>query len=83
MTRRTTYRIAGGSLLIEARDAWSAEAIDALFPGWYLTPEAGEDDGASTPAIVVGSGTAPAPIPAGLSALDVAGGGTWYTDGRT
>ena len=83
MTRRTTYHVAGGSLLIEARDAWSAEAIDALFPGWYLTPDLEAGDGDSAPAIVVGSGAAPAPIPAGLSAFDVAGGGTCYTDGRT
>ena len=83
MTRRTAYRVAGGSLVIEARDAWSAEAIDTLFPGWYLTPDAEEGACASAPAIVVGSSTAPAPIPAGLSAFDVAGGGTCYTDGRT
>ena len=83
MTRRTTYHVAGGSLLVEARDAWSAEAIDALFPGWYLTPDAEAGDGGSAPAIVLGSGAAPAAIPAGLSAFDVAGGGTCYTDGRT
>jgi hypothetical protein len=83
MTRRTSYRVAGGSLLVEARDAWTAEAIDALFPGWYLTPdrEAGGSD--TVPAIVLETGTARTAIPSGLNAFAVAGGGTCYTDGRT
>jgi hypothetical protein len=82
MTRRTSYRVAGGSLLVEARDAWTAEAIDALFPGWYLTPD-GEAGGSGTaPAIVLETGTAATPIPSGLPGFAVAGGGTCYTDGR-
>ena len=83
MTRRTAYRVAGGSLLVETRDTWSADAIDALFAGWYLTPDDEAAGGSASPAIVLGSGAAPAAIPAGLSAFDVAGGGTCYTDGRT
>jgi hypothetical protein len=75
--------VAGGSLLVETRDAWSADAIDALFPGWYLTPDDEAADGSTAPAIVLRSGAAPAVIPTGLSAFDVAGGGTCYTDGRT
>jgi hypothetical protein len=83
VTRRTAYRVAGGSLLVEARDAWAAEAIDALFPGWYLTldPDAGAG-GSTAPAIVLETGPAAA-IPPGLPAFAVAGGGTCYTDGRT
>jgi hypothetical protein len=83
VTRRTTYHVAGGSLLVEARDAWSADAIDGLFPGWYLTPDAEPGDEGTAPAIVFGTGAAPTSIPAGLSAFDVAGGGTCYSDGRT
>ena len=82
MRRRTTYHVAGGSLLVEARDDWSAEAVDAIFAGWYLTPA---DDGSAVttaPAIALESGAAPGAIPSGLAAFDVAGGGTCYTDGR-
>ncbi|MEO5820020.1 MAG: hypothetical protein ABIT71_05905 [Vicinamibacteraceae bacterium] len=82
MTRRTTYRVAGASLLVETRDAWSAEAIDALFPGWYLTQETDGGGTASTPAITLESGTVPGRIPARLTEFAVAGGGTCYTDGR-
>lgn len=88
MTRRTLYGVAGESLLVEAGDDWAAAAIDALFAGWHLTPQGGDAQAAasaavSMPAIVMRSDAAPAPIPAGLQAFDVAGGGTCYTDGRT
>jgi hypothetical protein len=79
MVRRTTYRVAGGSLLVETRDAWTAEAVDALFPGWYLTPVEGRQ---GAPAMALGTGGSPAPMPAGLPGFAVAGGGTCYTDGR-
>ena len=82
MTRRTTYHVAGGSLLVEARDAWSADAVDALFAGWYLTPADDAGGVPTAPAIVLESGAAPGAIPSGLQAFDVAGGGTCYTDGR-
>lgn len=83
MTRRTTYRVAGQSLPIDARDAWAAEAIDALFAGWYLTPTAEADAGTAAPAIVIGGTAGPAPIPPGLRGFEVAGGGTCYTDDGT
>ena len=78
MTRKTSYQVAGRSLMVEARDAWAATAIDALFPSWYLTP-GGEM--AAAPAISLATGGGPAPIPPGLPAFAVAGGGTCYTDG--
>jgi hypothetical protein len=81
VTRRTTYHVAGGSLLVEARDAWSADAIDALFAGWYLTPEA--ESGSRAPAIVLRSERSRVPIPEGLHEFEVAGGGMCHTDGRT
>jgi hypothetical protein len=83
VSRRTTYRVAGGPLLVEARDAWTADAIDALFAGWYLTPDASANGPATVPAIVLASTATPAAIPAGLTGFAVAGGGTCYTDGRT
>lgn len=81
MQRRRLYRVAGESLLVEAQDAWSQAAIDALFAGWYLTPDEAADEAASVPGIVMSSGTGPAAIPSGLDAFSVAGGGTCHTDG--
>ncbi len=65
---------------MEARDAWSATTIDALFEGWYLAEDDGPDEGAPS-AIVMRGGVIPARIPPGLAAFEVAGGGTCYTDG--
>jgi hypothetical protein len=82
VTRQTSYRVAGGSLVVETRDAWTAEAIDALFPGWYLTPDAPSAGRAATPAITLETGATHTRIPGGLTGFAVAGGGTCYTDGR-
>lgn len=81
--RRTRYRVAGRSLLVEAQDAWTAYAIDALFAGWYLVPEGEADEDPSAPAIVMRSAVRPARIPAGLHEFEIAGGGRCYTDGST
>ena len=83
MQQRTLYRVAGESLLVETRDDWAAAAIDALFAGWYLTPDAGVDAAPPVPGIVMSSEVRPAPIPSGLDGFEVAGGGTCYTDGDT
>jgi hypothetical protein len=87
------YRVAGESLLVETHDRWAADAIDDLFAGWYLTPDDRLNDQANdranangvtpAPAIVMSSAIRPDPIPTGLPAFEVAGGGTCYTDGRT
>lgn len=82
MTRRTQYRVAGTSLVVETGDAWSADALDALFAGWYVTPD-GAPASTAPPAIVVSSTAAPVLIPNGLPAFEVAGGGTCYVDGRS
>ena len=77
------YRVAGQPLLVEAQDAWTAHAIDALFAGWYLEWE-GEAAEEVSPAAIVMRSAAQAPrMPAGLHAFDVAGGGTCHTDGTT
>jgi hypothetical protein len=81
--QRTLYRVAGESLLVETRDEWAAAAIDTLFAGWYLTPDAAVDADPSVPGLVMSSDVRPAPIPRGLDGFEVAGGGTCYTDGDT
>lgn len=80
--RRTIYQVAGQSLPVEARDAWSASVIDTLFAGWYL---AGDDEAAAgqdMPAIVMKRAAQPIQMPAGLQEFAIADGGTCYTDGR-
>ena len=83
MTRRTIYRVAGRSLLVEAQDSWAANVLEALFTGWYLVPDGDVEEEPSTPAIVMRSAVKPARIPVGLHAFEIAGGGTCYTDGTT
>ena len=55
------------------------------FAGWYLMPETPAKTTAPRrrPSSMRQRASAPAPIPAGLAAFEVAGGGTCYTDGRT
>ena len=84
MTRRTIYRVADQSLLVDAQDAWAAEATAALFAGWYLDSEReSRAEPPSAPPIVVRR-VAPVPrIPPGLPVFEIAGGGTCHTDGCT
>jgi hypothetical protein len=83
LTRRTVYRVAGQSLLVEVHDSWTADALDALFAGWYLVAEACARQEPSRPEIVIRCAVTPGPIPAGLDEFEIAGGGTCHTDGRT
>jgi hypothetical protein len=84
VTRPTIYRVAGQPLLVDARDAWAAEATAALFANWYLdSDDEAASDSPTTPAIVMRS-AAPVPrIPAGLPVFEIAGGGTCHTDAGT
>jgi hypothetical protein len=77
--RRTHYAVAGTSLLVEARGRWAADAVDALFDGWYLTP-AGEAGDASAPVLTVRSEGEKVVVPSGLETFAVAGG-TCHVDG--
>jgi hypothetical protein len=80
VTRRTTYRVAGGSLRVETHGRWAAEVVAAQFAGWYLAPV--EAPAApEAPPIVVRSDVAPPAIPTGSAAFDVAGGGVCHVHG--
>lgn len=81
MIRRTHYRVAGGSLLVETRDGWAADAVDALFDGWYLTAAADGAADAPAPMLTVRSEGAKVVVPSGLETFAVAGGGTCHVDG--
>ena len=83
LTRRTIYRVAGQSLVVEARDTWAANVIEKLFAGWYLTPDIEAKEEPSAPAIVIRSGVTPPQIPQRWQQFEIAGGGTCYTDGKT
>lgn len=83
LTQRTVYRVAGQSLVVEARDTWAANVIEKLFAGWYLTPEVEAREAPSAPAIVIRSGLRPPQIPQGWQQFEIAGGGDCYTDGET
>jgi hypothetical protein len=84
LARPTIYRVAGQRLLVEAQDAWAADAAAALFADWYLESEGeGLAEPALTPAIVMRS-AAPVPqVPDGLPVFAIAGGGTCHTDAGT
>ena len=81
MTRRSTYRIAGTSLTLDAHGAWAASVIDARLAGWYLSPAATEEHAA--PAIVVRSGDRRGEIPRGLGTFDLTDDAICHTDGRS
>ncbi|HXM34067.1 MAG TPA: hypothetical protein VN920_02685, partial [Pyrinomonadaceae bacterium] len=81
-TQRTTYRVAGQSIVVEAQDAWAAKAIEELFAGWYLTPASATKQ-ESSPAIVIRSSVSPVFITGGWHQFEIAGGGTCYTDGKS
>lgn len=83
MTGRATYRVAGQSLVVEAQDAWTAGAIDALFAGWYLFRDAGLTGEPSPPALVMRSTAQPPRIPVGLEEFEIAGNARCSTDGQT
>ncbi|MEO8436057.1 MAG: hypothetical protein ABI596_14245 [Pyrinomonadaceae bacterium] len=81
-TRRTTYQVAGQSIVVETQDTWAAKVIEELFAGWYLTP-AGVAKADSSPAIVIRSSVSPPRVPGNWPQFEIAGGGTCFTDGKS
>ena len=84
-TLRTTYRVAGQSIVVETHDSWAARVIEELFAGWYLTADtagvkATKADTA-VPDIVISSSVSPLQIPTDWHQFEVAGGGQCHTDG--
>ena len=85
-TRRTTYQVAGQSIVVEARDNWAAKVIEALFAGWYLTPDnstAATKAESPAPEIVIRSTVSPPQIPPHWHQFEIAGSGICHTDGQT
>jgi hypothetical protein len=86
-TQRMIYRVAAQTIVVEAQDTWAAKAIEKLFAGWYLTRDTATPhlslDASLPPAIVVRSSIKPPEIPRGWPQFEIAGGGTFFTDGKT
>lgn len=83
--QRSIYLVADQTLLVEAKDFWAARVIEALFAGWYLTPQAGTPAGplpGSPPGIVIQSTVTPPDIPRDWTQFEIAGHGTCFTDGK-
>lgn len=84
-TQRTTYRVGGQSIVVEAQDNWAAKVISELFAGWYLTPAA-DAQGASEAArvdLAITSNLPPPLPPNDWQQFEIAGAGQCYTDGST
>ena len=80
---RMSYSAAGRSVLIDAKDDWSAHAVANVFAGWFLIPL--DSQSVSDPAVTVHvqSGVAPPPVPSGLSSFEIIHGGICHTDNHT
>ena len=86
LTRRTIYRVAGQSIVVEAQDNWAAKVIEELFAGWYLSPDtnstAAQNAESPAPALVIRSSVSPPQMPRGWDQFEIAGGGQCCTDGQ-
>lgn len=81
LVRRLRYRVAGHSIVIEAVDSASAEAITGLFAEWYLAPESANAIETPTAVIRIRNHQAPPSIPRGLHRFEIPDNGVCYTRG--
>jgi len=77
------YAIAGRCILIEAQDAWSAEAVSNLFVRWFLNPLDANGSVPPDATVRIKFGTLPPRIPDGLLEFSVPEGGVCHTDGQS
>jgi hypothetical protein len=80
---KAVYTIAGRRILIEAHDAWSAEAVADLFNGWFLNLLPINGGLAADVTMEIRCGIASPGIPDELFEFEIPQGGICYTDGRT
>ncbi|MEP6569207.1 MAG: hypothetical protein ABJC10_05475 [Acidobacteriota bacterium] len=81
--QQNVYRVAGESIVVEARDSWAEDAIAKLFAGWYLTPETKTGTEQTAHDIVIQSTATPPQVPRDWQQFEIAGSGVCYTDGST
>jgi hypothetical protein len=80
---RVVYTIAGRRCLVDAQDAWSAQAVSNLFTGWFLTPHASNGNASPDATVRIRCGAHPPRVPEGLVRFEVFQGGVCHTDGQT
>lgn len=80
---KAVYGIAGRRILIEADDAWSAEAVADLFNGWFLNPLAVNGGAPPDVTMEIRCGIPSSPIPDGLFEFEIPQDGVCYTNGST
>ena len=75
------YTVAGRTVLIEAHDEWSIQAVSELFSGWFLNSV---DDAATCDGTIrVHCGVSSPAIPSGLTSFEIAHGGACHTDDQS
>lgn len=77
------YTVAGRTVLIEAHDEWSINAVSQLFSGWFLNSISADNDGSCDATIRVHCGVSSPSIPTSLTSFEIAHGGTCHTDNQS
>ena len=77
------YSVAGRTVLIEAHDEWSIQAVSELFSGWFLNSISGDDSGSFDATIRVHCGVSSPAIPSGFTSFEIGHGGTRHTDNQS
>jgi hypothetical protein len=78
---KVVYTIAGRRILVDALDAWSAEAVSNVFTGWFLGRHAAESGPPDVTLRIRYGGVAPH-IPHGFTEFRVNDGGICHTNGQ-
>jgi len=74
------YSVAGRTVLIEAFDDWSCNAVSQLFAGWFLDPLSQSTTHKPDLILRIRCGVTPPSVPIGLTVFEIALGGTCHTD---
>ena len=77
------YTVAGRTVLIEAHDEWSINAVSKLFSGWFLKPISVDEAGLFDATIRVHCGVSSPAIPPGFTSFEIAHGGIRHTDNQS
>ncbi len=76
------YSVAGRTVLIEAHDDWSTQAVSQIFAGWFLDLIPIEDNPSHHATIHIRCGVLPPTIPNGLATFDIAHEGKCHTNNK-
>jgi hypothetical protein len=79
-TEQMSYRIAGRTIIVEALDTFSRDAVTDLFAEWYLLPQDGYTE-SSSPLIRIRSKHKPPTIPPSCDRFEIPGEGMYHSQG--